>query len=268
MNTTASTVKTSEPLVAREDRDAIRILTLNRPHQYNALSEAMLTALQQELDDVASDDSIRVVILAANGKAFCAGHDLKEMRAHPERAYYEDLFQRCSRVMLTMTQIPQPVIASVHGMATAAGCQLVANADLAVASTEARFAVSGINLGLFCSTPGVPLSRNIARKRAFEMLITGKFIDATTAVDWGLVNAAVAPGDLAQSVLQWAEEIAAKAPVAVRTGKQMFYRQLERGLADAYQYAGEIMACNMMADDTVEGIDAFIEKRPPRQQGR
>jgi len=255
-------------MLLREDRGDIRILTLNRPDQYNALSEAMLTALQQELDALAEDETKQVVILGANGKAFCAGHDLKEMRAQPDQEYYQTLFEQCRQVMLTMTRIPQPLIACVHGMATAAGCQLVANADLAVASTDARFAVSGINLGLFCSTPGVALSRNVPRKRAFEMLITGKFIDAHTASEWGLINAAVEPNKLMETVLELADNIAQKSPVAVRAGKQMFYRQLEHGLADAYAYAGDVMACNMMAEDTAEGIDAFIEKRTPTWRGK
>ncbi|MDH3279796.1 MAG: enoyl-CoA hydratase [Gammaproteobacteria bacterium] len=268
MSTTASKAASPEPVLLREDRGNIRLLTLNRPAQYNALSEGMLTALQQELDCLAEDESQQVVILAANGKAFCAGHDLKEMRAHPDQEYYQTLFEQCSRVMLSMTRISQPVIACVQGMATAAGCQLVANADLAVASTDARFAVSGINLGLFCSTPGVALSRNIPRKRAFEMLITGKFIDAQTAAEWGLINAAVGPDQLMNTVMDLANNIAQKSPVAVRTGKQMFYRQLEDGLADAYAYAGDVMSCNMMAEDTAEGIDAFIEKRTPIWRGR
>ncbi len=268
MSTTADQAAPPAPVVLREDRDNIRILTLNRPAHYNALSEAMLTALQQELDILAKDESKQVVILAANGKAFCAGHDLKEMRAHPDQAYYKSLFEQCSGVMLSMTRIPQPVIACVHGMATAAGCQLVANADLAVASTEARFAVSGINLGLFCSTPGVALSRNIPRKRAFEMLITGKFIDAHTAAEWGLINAVAAPEQLMDAGMELATDIAQKSSVAVRTGKRMFYRQIEAGLADAYDYAGDVMSCNMMAEDTVEGIDAFLEKRAPTWRGR
>jgi len=253
-----------EAVVTREDReDGITILTLNRPNKYNALSEDVLTALQARIDELKNDESVRVVVLAANGKAFSAGHDLKEMRSKHDRDYYKKLFKQCSAVMLGLLSLPQPVIARVQGMATAAGCQLVANCDLAVASTESKFAVSGVNLGLFCSTPGVALSRNVPRKRAFEMLITGEFIDARTASDWGLVNRAVAPGKLDEEVMALAGNIAAKTPVAVRTGKRLFYEQIVKDLPEAYEYAGEVMACNMMEEDTVEGIDAFIEKRKP-----
>ncbi len=267
MSTTAVELSEQAHLL-RSDCDGVTTLTLNRPQQYNALSEEMLAALQSALDTLREDDAVRVVILAASGKAFCAGHDLKQMRATPDKSYYRGLFERCSRVMLSMLELPQPVIARVQGIATAAGCQLVANCDLAVASSEARFAVSGINLGLFCSTPGVALSRNISRKRAFEMLITGAFIDAHRAEEWGLINRAVEPGELDRAVQELAANIAGKTPVAVRTGKQMFYRQLTKDLVGAYQYAGEVMACNMMAEDTAEGIDAFMEKRAPVWRGR
>jgi enoyl-CoA hydratase/carnithine racemase len=257
-----------EALLLREDQGSIAMLTLNRPQQYNALSQAMLTALQTALDAIAKDDSIRVVILAAKGKAFCAGHDLKEMRANPDKAYYSALFNQCSRMMMTINRLPQPVIARVQGLATAAGCQLVAACDLAVAAETARFATSGINVGLFCSTPAVAVSRNLPRKQAMEMLITGDFIDAQTALQWGLVNRVVSAEALDETVQSLVDSILAKSAVAVATGKQMFYRQLELGLEEAYHYASEVMACNMMAEDAGEGIDAFIQKRSPVWRNR
>jgi enoyl-CoA hydratase/carnithine racemase len=255
-------------ILLRADAQGVATLTLNRPKQYNALSEALLTELQAALEAIEKDDSVRVVVIAGSGTAFCAGHDLKQMRARPEKAYYQQLFAQCSKMMLTLTRIPQPVIARVHGIATAAGCQLVAQCDLAVAADSAKFAVSGINVGLFCSTPSVPLGRNVLRKQAMEMLLTGEFIDAPSARDYGLVNQVV-PGDqLDQAVAELARRIVAKSPVAVSVGKRMFYRQLEMGLAAAYDFAAETMACNMMADDVREGIDAFIAKRPPEWTGR
>lgn len=257
-----------EPILLRQDDNGITTLTLNRPRQYNTLSEAMLTALHDTLDDIEHDDSVRVVILAGAGKAFCAGHDLKEMRARPDQEYYRELFSKCSEMMLTMNRIPQPIIARVHGIATAAGCQLVATADLAVASTEASFATSGINVGLFCATPGVPLSRNILRKHAMEMLLTGEFVSAEGAARLGLVNRVVEPDLLDQQVISLARHITKRSPVAVRTGKQMFYRQIDKELQSAYDFAAEVMACNMMAEDAAEGIDAFIEKRDPVWRGR
>ncbi|MDR5823084.1 enoyl-CoA hydratase [Caballeronia sp. LZ043] len=238
-------------------------LTMNRPEAFNALSEAMLEALEHALREVASSEA-RVLVLAGEGRAFCAGHDLKEMRAEPSREYYRALFARCTRMMLTIQQMPQPVIARVHGIATAAGCQLVAMCDLAVASSDARFAVSGVNLGLFCATPSVPLSRNLSRKAAFEMLVTGDFIDAATARERGLVNRVAPPGDLDDAVRKLAANIAAKPREAVAAGKGLFYRQLESGIEDAYALASETMVCNMMEDVTLEGTQAFIEKRPPR----
>lgn len=269
MSTTASMSTTArdlarDPVVTREDRpDGITTLTLNRPAQYNALSEEVLTALQGRIEELGKDEDVRVVVIAANGKAFSGGHDLKEMRSRHDLQYYKALFKQCSTVMTGLLSLPQPVIARVHGMATAAGCQLVATCDLAVASTEARFAVSGVNLGLFCSTPGVALSRNVPRKRAFEMLITGEFIDARTASEWGLVNRAVEPDKLDEEVMALASIIAAKTPVAVRTGKRVFYEQIIKNLPEAYDYAAEMMAGNMMEDDTAEGVDAFLEKRRP-----
>ena len=257
-----------EPLVLRSDQGPITTLTLNRPRQFNALSSAMLAALQVELDKIAADESVRVVVLAAAGKAFCAGHDLKEMRSHPDKEFQNALFEQCSRMMLTINRIPQPVIARVHGLATAAGCQLVAACDLAVAADTAQFATSGIRVGLFCSTPSVAVSRNLSRKKALEILLTGEFIDARTAEREGLINYAVPPEELDAAVGRLADAIVAKSPVAVATGKGMFYRQLELGMEDAYSYAAEVMACNMMAEDAQEGIDAFIEKRAPVWKGR
>lgn len=256
-----------EILLWREDRGGVATLTLNRPKQYNALSQAMLTALQTELDNIGRDGSIRVVVLAATGKAFCAGHDLKEMRANPEKAFQKALFDQCSRMMMSINRLPQPVIARVQGLATAAGCQLVAACDLAVAVESARFATSGIKVGLFCSTPAVAVSRNLSRKQAMELLLTGEFIDAQTALQQGLVNRVVPAEELDAAIQTFVEAILSKSPVAVATGKEMFYKQLEMGLEAAYHYASEVMAGNMMAEDAAEGIDAFIQKRPAVWRG-
>ncbi len=250
-------------LLLRQDEGGICRLTMNRPQQYNALSESMLDALQEAFDEIAADEAVRVVVIAGEGKAFSAGHDLKEMRATPRQDYYEELFAKCSRMMTTMQNMPQPVIVRVQGIATAAGCQLVANADLAVASTEARFATSGIGVGLFCMTPGVALSRNLGRKQAFEMLFTGEFVSAERAAAFGLVNYAVAPEDLDAKVDELARAIADKSRAAVSAGKRVFYRQLEMDMEEAYAYAAKEMACNMMFHDAGEGIDAFIGKRKP-----
>jgi enoyl-CoA hydratase/carnithine racemase len=258
----------NEDILLREDRDGVVTLTLNRPAQFNALSETLLAALQAALDDIAADARVRCVVLAAAGKAFCAGHDLKEMRANPRQDHYEALFAACSRVMQSIVGLPVPVIARVHGMATAAGCQLVATCDLAVAAESASFAVSGINVGLFCSTPAVALSRNIAPKHAFDMLMTGRFVPAREALAYGLVNRAVPDAELDAALAELVAEICAKSPVAVRTGKAMFARQLAMRLDEAYAYAGSVMACNMMSDDAAEGIDAFIAKRKPVWTGR
>ena len=236
---------TSTDLVLRaQDAQGVRTLTLNRPDAFNALSEAMLAALQAELDAAATDETLRVLVIAAAGKAFCAGHDLKERRAEPSLAYYQKLFAQCARMMLAVQKLPVPVIAQVQGIATAAGCQLVAMCDLAVAARDARFAVSGVNLGLFCATPSVALSRNLPRKAAFEMLVTGGFISADEALHKGLVNRVAAPDALAM-------------------GKALFYRQLEVGIGAAYQDAGQTMACNMMDASALEGVQAFIDKRKP-----
>ena len=252
--------------VLRHDSGGIATLTLNRAAQFNVLSEQMMSALQTALQAIANDDAVRVVVLAAEGRAFCAGHDLKQMRAAPGLDYYQALFKQCSKLMLTIQQLPQPVIARVQGIATAAGCQLVAMCDLAVASSAASFAVSGINVGLFCATPSVALSRNIARKQAMEMLLTGDFIDAETALARGLVNRVVAPEQLDAEVAALAASILAKPAVAVAMGKQLFYRQLEMGIDAAYQLAGQTMACNMMDDAALEGVQAFIDKRAPNWQ--
>jgi enoyl-CoA hydratase/carnithine racemase len=258
-------MSSDEPLVLRaDDARGVVTLTLNRPQAYNALSEAMLAALQRELDSIAPDEAVRVVVLAAAGKAFCAGHDLREMRAQPSHDYYRRLFAQCTRMMLTLRRLPVPVIARVQGVATAAGCQLVAQCDLAVAASSARFAVSGVNLGLFCSTPGVPLSRNVARKQAFEMLVTGEFIDAQTALARGLVNRVVEPQELDAEVGRLTGTIVARPRVAIAMGKELFYTQGELGIEAAYAAAGETMACNMMEEAALEGVQAFIEKRTPR----
>jgi enoyl-CoA hydratase/carnithine racemase len=259
---------TEAPLVLRE-RDARGVvhLTLNRPQAFNALSESMLRALQAELDAVATDEGARVVVIGASGKAFCAGHDLKEMRAEPSQAYYEGLFAQCGRMMMTLQRLPVPVIARVQGIATAAGCQLVAMCDLAVAAREARFAVSGVNLGLFCATPSVALSRNLSRKAAFEMLVTGAFISAEQAQAKGLINRVVEADHLDAEVEALVASIVAKPRVALAMGKGLFYRQLETGIEEAYADAGETMACNMMDGSALEGVQAFIDKRSPDWRG-
>lgn len=254
-----------DPLLLRhDDPRGVVTVTLNRPQAFNALSEAMLDALQAEFDALARDEAVRVLVLAASGKAFCAGHDLREMRAAPSLPYYQQLFSRAAKVMQSIQQLPVPVIARVHGVATAAGCQLVASCDLAVALRGARFAVSGVNLGLFCSSPAVALSRNMGRKEAFEMLVTGEFIDAEEARRRGLVNrVADDAAGLDAAVEQLAASIVAKPRSAVALGKQLFYRQLEAGVAAAYVDAGQTMACNMMDEAALEGVQAFVEKRPP-----
>ncbi len=254
-----------QPRILRsKDARGVVTLTLNRPQAFNALSETMLLELQRELDAIAGDDSIRVVIIAAAGKAFCAGHDLKEMRAAPSREYYERLFAQCSDMMLSIQRLPVPVIARVQGIATAAGCQLVAMCDLAVASSTARFAVSGVNVGLFCSTPGVALSRNVLRKAAFEMLVTGEFISAEEAKARGLINRVAEPDQLDAELEKLVAAIVSKPRVAIAMGKDFFYRQMELGITAAYGAANQTMACNMMDEAALEGVQAFIEKRPPR----
>ncbi|MEZ4620576.1 MAG: enoyl-CoA hydratase [Caldilineaceae bacterium] len=264
----ASIQPTDEPILLRTDNNGVTTLTLNRPKQFNALSQAMLNALQEALDAIATDESVRVVVIAANGRAFCAGHDLKEMRSHTEQEWQQELFNQCSRMMMTISRMPQPVIARVHSLATAAGCQLVAACDMAVAAEEATFATSGIRVGLFCSTPSVAVSRNLGRKKAMEILLTGDFIDAKTAEREGLINYAVPTDQLDATIAKLTDAIVAKSPYAVASGKRMFYQQLEMEMADAYNYAAEVMACDMMANDAAEGIDAFLEKRQPVWQGK
>ncbi|MBP7081530.1 MAG: enoyl-CoA hydratase [Rhodocyclaceae bacterium] len=258
----------NEAVLLRSDVEGIATLTLNRPTQFNSLSDELLDALQIEFDLIATDTSVRVVVIAGAGKAFCAGHDLKEMRANPSKAYMQRLFKKCGKLMTTMTRIPQPVIARVHGVATAAGCQLVAMCDLAVASDSSRFAVSGINVGLFCSTPAVALTRAMSRKAAMEMLLTGEFISAADAEKRGLINRSVPGGDLDAEVGRLAAAVCAKSSLAIAMGKQLFYRQIEMGLEGAYQLASETMACNMMSEDAANGIDAFANKQKAVWLGR
>ncbi len=262
MDTTPAKTDDPEALVLREDKNSIATVTLNRPQKFNALSAALMSVIEDTLATIAADASVRVVILAANGKAFSAGHDLKEIGTKITRDEVDALFHQCSRLMLAITRLPQPVIARVHGIATAAGCQLAATCDLAVASTEARFATSGINVGLFCATPGVALSRNVPRKKAMEMLLTGDFIDAETALAWGLVNQVVAADDLDNAVMALASKIADRSPGAISMGKELFYRQLEGGLDAAYAAAVDTIVCNMIDGEAREGIEAFVNKQP------
>src|SRR5579871_3552137 len=250
-------------ILLRRDNEAIATLTLNRPDARNALSIGLMEALDSELAAIAEDTSVRIVILAANGPAFCAGHDLREIRATPKREAYEQVFALCSRLMQRIVHLPKPVIAQVHGVATAAGCQLVATADLAVAAESARFATPGVNIGLFCSTPMVALTRAVGRKAAMEMLMTGDFIPAARARDLGLVNRVVPDAELATATQALARHIADKSSLTVAIGKEAFYRQAEMDLADAYAYAAEVMTRNMLARDAAEGIDAFLDKRAP-----
>ena len=252
------------PLLHTRDPRGVHTLTLNTPESYNVLSEAMLVALQQALDEVARDEAARVVVVAAAGKAFCAGHNLKEMRAQPELAYYQRLFAQCSRVMLSLQKLPVPVIARVQGLATAAGCQLVAQCDLAVAVDSATFGVNGIDVGLFCATPSVPLVRNMPAKQAMEMLLTGEFISAAEACQRALINRVVAADALDEAVAGWVTSILGKPREAVAMGKALFYQQRECGIEAAYQLAGQTMACNMAHEVAQEGVAAFIEKRAPQ----
>ncbi|HUP96639.1 MAG TPA: enoyl-CoA hydratase [Usitatibacter sp.] len=252
------------PPLLRSTAQQVAILTLNRPRQYNALSGSLLTALHAELDAIAADEAVRVVLVTGAGSAFCSGHDLREMRAMASRAQVEELFASCSAMMQKLVALPQPVIAVVNGIATAAGCQLVAQCDLAVAARNARFAASGVNLGLFCSTPAVAISRNLGRKRAAEMLLTGDFIDAETALDWGLVNRVTPVEQLMEVALEFANNLKAKPRASLALGKALFYRQLEQPLAGAYADATCTIAANMDTDIAREGVDAFFDKRTPR----
>ena len=265
MNKRAISAETavSEPVLLQRIEGSVAWLTMNRPRQFNAISMEMLDAMQAALEGIATDAAVRAVVIAGNGPAFSGGHDLKQMMANRTEAFLGDLFERCSRVMLTVQRMPQPVIARVHGIATAAGCQIVGGCDLAVATTDARFATSGINYGLFCATPGVPVSRNVSRKRAFEMLFTGEFIDAATALEWGLVNRVVPSAELDHELGRLVAAIVEKPRAVVAAGKALFYEQLEAPLAQAYRVASKSITRNMLGEDAAEGVGAFIEKRKP-----
>ncbi len=266
--TQTSSATADAPLLLRDDADGVATLTLNRPEARNALSTGLMSTLEAELARLADDKSVKVVVIAGAGPGFCAGHDLKEIRANPGRQFYEELFAQCSRMMMAIVHLPKPVIAKVHGIATAAGCQLVATCDLAVATEGARFATPGVHIGLFCSTPMVALSRNVGRKQAMEMLLTGEMLSAEAAIQAGLINRAVAEDELDGAVAELAGKIAAKSPLSLAIGKEAFYRQRELPLAEAYEYASEAMTTNMLARDAEEGIDAFLEKRKPVWEGR
>jgi enoyl-CoA hydratase/carnithine racemase len=258
-----------EPFVLRTSAEAVATLTLNRPRLFNPLSSGMIAAIHAELTAIANESSIRVVILAAEGNGFCAGHDLKEMRAHiRDQDWQRRLFDACSRMMIAVTEMPQPVIARVHGIATAAGCQLLSMCDLAVAADTATFAMPGVNIGVFCSTPAVGVARNIGRKRSMEMLLTGEPIDAATALSWGLVNRVVPASRLDAEITQFTNIILSRSSAAIRLGKQAFYRQIDRSLGAAYDVASEAMACNLLLEDAAEGIDAFLQKRPATWRGK
>ena len=258
-----------EPFVLTTRASGVATLTLNRAERFNPLSSQMIAALQAELTAIGNETSIRVVILAAEGKGFCAGHDLKEMRAHTDdKSWQENLFDACSRMMIALTEIPQPLIARVHGIATAAGCQLVSMCDLAVAADTARFGMPGVNIGVFCSTPAVGVVRNIGRKRAMEMLLTGEPIDAATALSWGLVNRVVPERRLDEEIRRFTDIILSRSSAAIRFGKQSFYGQIDRPLGAAYDVASKAMACNMLLEDAAEGMDAFLQKRPAIWRGK
>jgi enoyl-CoA hydratase/carnithine racemase len=258
----------AEPVLLREDRDGVTTLTLNRPASYNLLTSEVIDALQSAFDRIAQDEAVRVVVLAATGKGFSAGHDLKEIRALGTQAKIEGLFRRCSRMMVSITRLPQPVIARVQGAAAAAGCQLVAQCDLAVAAESAKFAAPGVTWGFFCSTPGVAVGRNLARKHAMEMLLTGELVDARRALEWGLVNRVVPADQLDAAVLDLAGQIRSKPRGTIAAGKRAFYEQLEMGLERAYELAGHVIAASFAHEEGREGMDAFIEKRPPSWQER
>jgi enoyl-CoA hydratase/carnithine racemase len=263
----APAVEESEPVLLRDDRKGVARLTLNRPTARNALSAELMTALQSELDEIAKNRAVKVVVIAGNGPGFCSGHDLREMRRNPSRAAAQAFFEQCSRLMLSINRLPQPVIARVHGIATAAGCQLVATCDLAVAASDAHFATPGVNIGLFCSTPMVPLSRAVGRKAAMEMLLTGELIPASRALEIGLVSRVVAANELDAEVERLAHQLAAKSSLVLKIGKEAFYRQLELGIEEAYRLVSEVMTRNLLERDAEEGIDAFLEKRPPTWHG-
>lgn len=267
--TSTHAVKQPGDILLRSDADGVATLTLNRPAARNALSMGMMAALREEIRSIEADDAVRAVVIGANGPAFSGGHDLKEMRADPRREAYEAVFARCSDMMLSLTRLPKPVIARVHAPAMAAGCQLVATCDMAVASEDATFGTPGVNIGLFCSTPMVALTRNVPRKQAMEMLVTGEPMDAADALAHGLVNRVVPAADLDAAVGELTQSVLAKSPIAVAIGKEAFYRQMEMGLSDAYAYTSEVITRNMLARDAEQGIDAFIAKRPmPPWEGR
>jgi enoyl-CoA hydratase/carnithine racemase len=257
------------PLVLRDQTAGVLTLTLNRGERFNPLSSAMIAGIADQLRAAADDASVRVVILAASGKGFSAGHDLKEMRAHVgDKAWQRELFDQCGRMMTSLTTLPQPVVARVQGIATAAGCQLVSMCDLAVAADSATFALPGVNIGVFCSTPAVGVARNVGRKRAMEMLLTGQLVDAKTALAWGLVNRVVPAGELDAAIRGYTDVILARSAATIGMGKAAFYAQIDRPLAEAYDIASETMACNMLIEDASEGIDAFFENRAPVWSGR
>jgi enoyl-CoA hydratase/carnithine racemase len=263
------TTETNEPVLLRQDDGRVAILTLNRPQAMNALSGDLIDALQQEFDRLAKDENIRVVLIQAAGRGFCAGHDLREVRSTEDYRFFDDLIGRCSRMMLSIRDLPQPVIAKVQGIATAAGCQLVAACDLAIASTDAKFGTPGVNIGLFCGTPSVPLARNIASKHALDMLFTGDTISAETALAYGLVSRISTPQSLDDDALKMAQQIASKSPLVLRMGKELFHKHSEMNLEQAYAYASPVMAGGMMAQDARDGIDAFIKKQPqPNWRGK
>jgi enoyl-CoA hydratase/carnithine racemase len=258
-----ATLAAEEPFVLTTVANGVATLTLNRPQRFNPLSSQMIAAMQAQINAIAANGSVRIVILAAEGKGFCAGHDLKEMRAHTDdKRWQRGLFDACSRMMIALTKIPQPVIARVQGIATAAGCQLVSMCDLAVAADTATFAMPGVNIGVFCSTPAVGVVRNVGRKRAMEMLLTGEPIDAATALSWGLVNRVVPSSRLDAEIGLFTDLILSRSSATIRFGKEAFYRQVDRPLGAAYDVASEVMACNMLLEDAAEGIDAFLQKRP------
>src|SRR5262245_42275566 len=264
-----STLAPDKPLVLSEKSGGVVRLVLNRGERFNALSSEMIAALQQAVDAVAADPDARAVVLAAAGRGFCAGHDLKEMRAHTSDASWQArLFDDCNRLMLSLTKLPQPVIARVHGIATAAGCQLVSMCDLAVAADTATFALPGVNIGVFCTTPAVGVVRNVARKRVMEMLLTGRPIDAATALQWGLVNRVTSAEKLDEAVQAFVDDILARSPAVIAGGKRAFYDQVDRPLAGAYDAAGKAMTQGVLLEDAAEGMDAFLQKRPPAWRGR
>ena len=263
------TQASDRPLVLTNRQGGVVTLTLNRGERFNPLSLAMIAAIQTELDSIAADASARVVILAAGGRGFSAGHDIREMREHAgDKTWQRRLFDECSGMMMALTRLPQPVIARVHGVATAAGCQLVSMCDLVVAAETATFALPGVNIGVFCSTPAVGVARSVSRKRVMEMLLTGAPIDARTALGWGLVNRVVPADALDTEVRKFTDAILSKSPAAVAIGKQTFYRQIDSSLDAAHDVASEAMACNLLLEDAAEGMDAFLEKRPPKWRGR